>query len=81
MDGNRVELSGTELDLLQFFMQNPHRVLTRDEILTHVWGFDFGMKSNLVEMYVLRLRRKISSDDDPKIHTVRGTGYILRQSP
>jgi two-component system OmpR family response regulator len=80
MDGNRVELSETELDLLQFFMHNPHRVLTRDEILAHVWGFDFGMKSNLVDMYVLRLRRKIGSEDDPKIHTVRGAGYILRQS-
>jgi two-component system OmpR family response regulator len=80
LDGTRIELSGTEADLLQFFMRNPHRVLSRDEILTHVWGFDFGMKSNLVEMYVLRLRRKIGSDDDPKIHTVRGAGYILRQS-
>jgi two-component system OmpR family response regulator len=80
LDGNRVELSGTESNLLRFFMHNPHRVLTRDEILTHVWGFDFGMKSNLVEMYVLRLRRKIGSDNDPKIHTVRGAGYILKQT-
>ncbi|MCU1551983.1 MAG: transcriptional regulator [Glaciihabitans sp.] len=80
-DGSPIELSGTEFDLLQFFMRNPRRVLTRDEILAHVWGFDFGTKSNLVEMYVLRLRRKIGSDDDPKIHTVRGAGYILKQSP
>lgn len=78
LDGIPVELSSTEFDLLQFFMNNPRRVLTRDEILTHVWGFDFGTKSNLVEMYVLRLRRKIASAAGPKIHTVRGAGYILK---
>jgi two-component system OmpR family response regulator len=74
----RVELSATEFDLLQFFMRNPRRVLTRDELLAHVWGLDFGSRSNLVEMYVLRLRRKIGSDRDPIIHTVRGAGYILK---
>jgi two-component system OmpR family response regulator len=78
--GERIELTATEFELLRYFVRNPRRVLSKDQILAQVWGFDFGATSNLVEMYVSYLRRKIDSGRDPMLQTVRGAGYILKPS-
>lgn len=77
----RLDLTSTEFELLRFFARNPRRVLSRDEILAAVWGYDFGATSNLVEMYVSYLRRKLVEPADPVIGTVRGAGYILKEPP
>jgi two-component system, OmpR family, response regulator len=76
--GDEIELTATEFELLRFFVRNARHVLTRDQILANVWGFDFGATSNLVEMYVSYLRRKIDAGRAPMIHTVRSAGYILK---
>ena len=76
--GEAIDLTATEFDLLRYFVRNPRRVLSKEQILTDVWGFDFGATSNVVEMYVSYLRRKIDAGRDPMIHTVRGAGYILK---
>ncbi|HEY2555530.1 MAG TPA: response regulator transcription factor [Diaminobutyricibacter sp.] len=76
--GENIDLTATEFDLLRYFMRNPRRVLSKEQILTDVWGFDFGATSNVVEMYVSYLRRKIDAGRTPMIHTVRGAGYILK---
>jgi two-component system, OmpR family, response regulator len=76
--GAPIELTSTEFELLRYLARNANRVLTRDKILTNVWGMDFGASSNLVDMYVSYLRRKVDVDREPLIHTVRGTGYVLR---
>ena len=79
--GESIDLTTTEFDLLRYFVRNPRRVLSKEQILTDVWGFDFGATSNVVEMYVSYLRRKIDAGRDPMIHTVRGAGYILKPAP
>lgn len=79
--GEAIELTATEFDLLRYFMRNPRRVLSKEQILQDVWGFDFGATSNVVEMYVSYLRRKIDAGREPMIHTVRGAGYILKPAP
>ena len=79
--GDLIELTATEFDLLRYFARNPRRVLSKEQILTDVWGFDFGATSNVVEMYVSYLRRKIDAGREPMIHTVRGAGYILKPAP
>lgn len=76
--GQTIELTPTEYELLRYFMRNPNRVLSREHLLTHVWGMDFGSSSNLVDMYVSYLRKKIDVDRAPMLHTVRGAGYALR---
>ncbi len=76
--GASIDLTATEFELLRYFVRNPRRVLSKEQILTDVWGFDFGATSNVVEMYVSYLRRKIDAGRDPMIHTVRGAGYILK---
>ncbi len=80
-DGASIDLTATEFDLLRYFVRNPRRVLSREQILADVWGFDFGSTSNVVEMYVSYLRRKVDAGRDPMIHTVRGAGYILKPVP
>jgi two-component system response regulator MprA len=76
-----IELSPTEFNLLGLFMQHPGEVLTRPAIFMHVWGFDFGPSSNLVNVYVGYLRRKTEAGGEPRLlHTVRGVGYVLRKS-
>jgi len=61
-------------------MNHPRQVLTRTQILEHVWGYDFGPSSNSLEVYVGYLRRKLESAGEPRvIHTVRGVGYVLRE--
>jgi len=76
--GQRIELTAREFALLDCFMRNPGRVLTRTAILEHVWNYDFDPGSNVVDVYVNYLRRKIDEGRDPKlIRTVRGAGYML----
>jgi two-component system OmpR family response regulator len=76
--GTPVALSPTEFKLLRFFLQNPGRVLSKAQILDHVWNYDFGGDANVVESYVSYLRRKIDTTEPRLLHTVRGVGYVLR---
>ena len=73
----RVELTGTEFNLLRYFMLNPRRVLSKHQILQNVWRYDFGGNSNVVETYVSYLRRKLNATGPPLIRTVRQAGYML----
>ena len=75
----RIELSLKEFSLLEYFMRNAGRVLTRTMIIDHVWNYDFDNETNVVDVYVNYLRRKIDADHEPKlIHTVRGVGYVMK---
>jgi two-component system OmpR family response regulator len=76
--GTDVELTATEFELLRFLMRNPRRVLSKAQILDRVWHYDFGGQSNVVELYVSYLRKKIDAGRTPMIHTVRGAGYMLK---
>jgi two-component system OmpR family response regulator len=77
--GSRVDLTATEYRLLRYFMLNPRRVLSRAQLLEHVWDYDFGGDARVLETYVSYLRRKLDAHGPPLIHTVRGVGYALRQ--
>src|SRR5881392_3414519 len=77
--GSHVELTATEYRLLRYLMLNPRRVLTRAQLLEHVWDYDFGGDARVLETYVSYLRRKLDLHGPPLIHTVRGVGYALRQ--
>jgi two-component system, OmpR family, response regulator len=72
-----VDLTATEFNLLRFFMLNPRRVLSKGQILQHVWRYDFGGNTNVVETYVSYLRRKLDACGPPLIKTVRQAGYML----
>jgi DNA-binding response OmpR family regulator len=74
VDGEPVELSAREFALAETFFRNPDQVLSREQLLSHVWGYDFDPGSNVVDVYVRYLRRKIGAD---RIETVRGMGYRL----
>jgi DNA-binding response OmpR family regulator len=77
-DGKAIDLSPKEFSLLEFLMRNQGRVVTRTQILDHLWGYDFATDSNLVDVYVAYLRRKVDKGRDHKlIRTVRGVGYAL----
>ncbi|MFI6361189.1 response regulator transcription factor [Nocardia sp. NPDC050630] len=76
--GELIVLTSTEFELLRFFMRNPKRVLSKAQILDRVWSYDFGGRSNIVELYVSYLRKKIDSGRAPMIHTLRGAGYVLK---
>ena len=76
--GQYVALSPTEFKLLRYFMQNAGRVLSKAQILDHVWNYDFGGDANVVESYVSYLRRKIDTTEPRLLHTLRGVGYVLR---
>ncbi|MET7327211.1 response regulator transcription factor [Nonomuraea sp. NPDC005650] len=76
--GKEIRLTPTEFELLRFLMHNPGRVLSKSQILDRVWAYDFGGQSNVVELYISYLRRKIDAQREPMIHTVRGVGYTLR---
>ena len=79
--GRHISLTRTEFALLLAFMENPRRVLERSWLLNEVWGFDFPTTANSLEVYIGYLRRKIESEDQPRlIHTVRGIGYVLKES-
>ncbi|MGY1503503.1 response regulator transcription factor [Streptomyces sp. QTS52] len=76
--GHYVPLSPTEFKLLAYLLANPGRVVSRAQILDHVWSYDFSGDARIVETYVRYLRRKIDRFEPPLIHTVRGVGYCLR---
>jgi two-component system response regulator MprA len=77
--GQPVELTRTEYMLLEMFLAHPRQVLTREQILKAVWGFDFEPSSNSLDVYVMYLRRKTEAGGMPRlVHTVRGVGYALR---
>lgn len=77
--GRRIALTAREYALLEYFMRNPGRVLTRPLIAEHVWGIDFDTESNIIDVYVGYLRRKIDVEGEPRLlHTVRGAGYTLK---
>jgi two-component system OmpR family response regulator len=86
--GRDIELSPTEFKLLRYLMLNPNRVLSKSQILDHVWNYDFHGEAGIVESYISYLRRKIDAPADPDfpasvplIHTRRGVGYVLRLPP
>jgi len=77
--GTLIELTPTEFNLLRYLMANAGRVLSKPQILDHVWNYDFGGDANVVETYISYLRKKLDSIGPPLIQTVRGVGYSLRQ--
>jgi two-component system, OmpR family, response regulator len=76
--GTPIKLTATEFNLLRFFLLNPRRVLSKAQILDHVWQYDFDGDANVVETYVSYLRKKLDALGPPVIHTVRLVGYVLR---
>ena len=76
-----IELSPTEFKLLRFLLINRERVLSKSQILDHVWQYDFGGSGGVVENYISYLRKKVDDGQPHLIHTVRGFGYVLRQEP
>jgi two-component system response regulator MprA len=78
--GRSIGLTPREFELLEAFMRRPRQVLGRDELLARVWGYDFETDTNVVDVYVLYLRRKLEAAGEPRLlHTVRGAGYALRE--
>jgi two-component system, OmpR family, response regulator len=77
-NGRLIELTATEFRLLRYLMLNPRRVLTRAQLLDHVWSYDFGGDARVLETYISYLRKKIDAEGVPLLHTVRGVGYTLR---
>ena len=76
--GSHVDLTATEYRLLRYLMLNPRRVLTRAQLLEHVWDYDFGGDARVLETYISYLRKKLDAHGPSLIHTVRGVGYSLR---
>ena len=81
--GNRpISLTRTEYSLLELLVAHPRKVLSRDEILEAVWGYEFPTSGNALEVYIGYLRRKTEAEGEPRlIHTVRGVGYVLKENP
>ncbi|WP_460192939.1 response regulator transcription factor NblR [Thermosynechococcus sp. FA-CM-4201] len=80
-NGRTIDLTMKEYELLKFLMEHPREVLTREQILENVWGYDFLGESNVIEVYIRYLRLKIEPDGEKRlIHTVRGVGYVLREA-
>jgi two-component system, OmpR family, response regulator MprA len=78
--GRGIELTRTEFLLLELFLRHPRQVLTRSVIFENVWGYDFGPRSNSLEVYMGYLRRKTEAGGEPRLlHTVRGVGYVMRE--
>jgi heavy metal response regulator len=77
--GAKIDLTAREFSLLDYFMRNPGRVLTRTMIAEHVWDYSFDTSTNIIDVYVNYLRKKIDAEREPKLlHTVRGVGYMLQ---
>lgn len=76
--GEEITLTMTEYELLRYLMRNPRRVLSKPQILTRVWDYDFGGQANVVELYISYLRKKVDAGRAPMIHTMRGAGYVLK---
>jgi two-component system OmpR family response regulator len=74
----RIDLSPTEYMLLRYLLVNARKVMSKAQILDHVWQYDFGGDGRIVETYISYLRKKVDADGAPLIHTVRGVGYVLR---
>jgi two-component system, OmpR family, response regulator MprA len=76
-----IDLTAKEYDLLELFMRHPNQVMTREVIFDRVWDYDFGGESNVLDVYIRYLRQKLEEDSDSRlIYTVRGVGYVLRES-
>jgi two-component system, OmpR family, response regulator NblR len=81
LNGKAVDLTMKEFELLKYLMEHPREVLTREQILENVWGYDFMGESNVIEVYIRYLRLKIEDEGQKRlIQTVRGVGYVLRES-
>ncbi|GAB4535622.1 MAG: response regulator transcription factor [Pleurocapsa sp.] len=79
-NGHQIDLTMKEFELLKYLMSNPRQVLTREDIIENVWGYDYRGESNVIEVYIRYLRLKIESQDRKRlIQTVRGIGYVLRE--
>ena len=79
--GKEIELTAKEYSLLEYFMRNPDKVLTRTMISEHVWDYHFDSMTNVIDVYVNYLRKKIDKEFEPKlIHTIRGVGYIMKKA-
>ncbi len=76
--GQPIELTATEYRLLRYLMFNPRRVLTRSQVLEHVWDYDFRGDARVLETYISYLRKKLDAYGEPLIQTVRAVGYALR---
>jgi two-component system OmpR family response regulator len=80
-DGQAIELQPREFSLLEFFMRNAGRVVSKTLILEHVWDYHFDPQTNVVDVLVCRLRAKIDKDFAlPLLHTIRGVGYVLKSA-
>lgn len=79
--GRAISLTAKEYDLLELFLRHPRQVLTREMIFDRVWGYDFGGESNVLDVYIRYLRQKLELEGETRlIHTVRGVGYVLRET-
>ena len=79
-EGNAVRLTAREFALIEYLMRSPGRVYSRTQILEHVWGYDFDPNTNLVDVHIQRLRKKLGAAGDSLIETVRGVGYRFRKT-
>ena len=78
--GVEISLSQKEYSILEYMMLNRDQVITRDRLIEHVWNFDYSGESNVIDVYIRYLRKKIDSEGrKPLIHTVRGIGYVLKE--
>ncbi|MGE7052913.1 winged helix-turn-helix domain-containing protein, partial [Paenibacillus glucanolyticus] len=81
-DERRMDLTPREFDLLVYLLKNKRQVLNREQILAAVWGYDYYGDTNVVDVYIRYVRKKIDQDGKPElIHTVRGVGYVLKDTP
>lgn len=80
-NGEQIELTARQFDLLHYLMENSRRVMSKSQILSAVWDYDFGGQANVVELYISYLRKKVDAGRAPMIHTVRGAGYVLKPAP
>jgi DNA-binding response OmpR family regulator len=79
--GRSIALTSTEFDILRQFLEHPRQVLSKEFLMDKVWGYDFGGNDNIVEVYVKQLRHKLEAEGEERlIHTLRGTGYVLKES-
>lgn len=77
--GQEIKLTAKEFDILEYLMQNQGRVLSRDKLSNHIWNYDYDGGSNVIDVYMYHLRRKIDKDfDEKKIQTVKGAGYMIK---
>ena len=78
--GKEISLSGKEFSLLRYMIQNQGIILSREKLEQHIWNYDFSGGSNVIDVYIRYLRKKIDEGQEKKlIHTVRGVGYVLRE--